>query len=208
MPRVPSRLGWQLASFVGALVIPAVFTPTQASAQTYTRIEQDWTIIVGAANSANGTPQIALQMKPDPALEEGCLFLLNYSDQPSFTGGGTQVQIWNGTTCLNSLSFGTQTLGKQVSEKLTFTMYMQVDGTNLTFGYTSLKSWSWGNKNNVLISVPYTATSLPNYVTSDSASNSVIMVGSAQVTSMTINAVRFYNGNTQVKSESITNVFP
>jgi hypothetical protein len=208
LPRFLSR---RLAGFVGALVVSTVFAPAPVAAQAskgVTRIEQDWTIVVGNPNSTNGTPQIALQMKPDPAVDAGCLFLLNYADQPSYTAGGTQLQIWNGSNCLSYQSWGSQSLGKQANEKITFTMFMEVDGTNLTFGYTNLKSWTWGNNNNQTVTTPSTATSLPNYATSDTTANSLIMVGSAQVSSMTISAVRYYSGKTLVKTDTSTSVFP
>ncbi|HEX4589221.1 MAG TPA: hypothetical protein VH120_04790 [Gemmataceae bacterium] len=204
-------LSCRLAAFVGALVVSTVFAPAPAAAQAskaVTRIEQDWTIVVGNPDPTSGMPQLALRLKPDPAVNVGGLLLLNYVDQPSFSTGGTQLQLWNGATCLAYQTNGSQTLGKQVSERITFTLFMEVDGTNLTFGFTNMKSWSFGNNNNQTLTTPSTTTSLPNYATSDTASKSVILVGSEQVSSMTINAVRYYSGKSLVATDTSTNVFP
>jgi len=174
-----------------------------------TRIEQDWTVVVGNPDAATGSPQIAVQMKPDANADYGCLFLLNYADQPSFTSGGTQLQGWDGTTLQKSQSYGSEALGKNQNERVTFTLHMEVKNDRLDFGFDNLKSWTWGNKSALAVNVPYSMRYLNGYSTADSVNNSVIMVGSAKVTSMTITAVRFYdNKGKLVKTDLSTPVYP
>ena len=167
--------------------------------------------MVNNPDDTRGTPQVVLQVKPFPDSQYLCLFLLNYRDQPDFSGGGTQLQVWQNKTLQASAEYGTGVLGATANEKITVTLSMEskVSGTGLlNFGFKSLNSATWGQKDTLGVSVGRTRFGLAGYDTTDSVKNSVILLGAANVDSIKITEVRQYDtlGNL-LKTESPVTVY-
>src|SRR4051812_18009567 len=72
------------------------FSGPAAAIGPVVRIEQDWEITISSPDSLNGSPQIRLWIRPDPAVDFGGLVQINFQDYPAYQAGGLQVQAWDG----------------------------------------------------------------------------------------------------------------
>lgn len=174
------------------------------STPAYYRIEQDWKLVVSTPNSDQGTPNIVVAMTPQASTNIFANLLINYGSTPSYSAGGFQTQLWNGSTLVSSGDYKSNKLN-YANESITFTTYLNYTPSTQTleFGVVNGSSQSFGSFTNctplVLTYVPQAALSsaLAAYSTTDTISNSEIVAGAEQVSSLTITAVRkYYNSTT------------
>jgi hypothetical protein len=174
------------------------------------RVEQDWEIVVGAPNPTQCSPQLFIMLYPVSGGDYSCQFLVNYADQPSFSAGGVQLQIWQSNTVLDGHdNCPNQAILQQANETVTFTLSMQISGSNLEFKAQNVSSPSFGDIANLDANVSYDPTAtFNNYSSADSVNNSGILYGANRVASLTLKQVRKYDANGNMVTEDAQQVFP
>ncbi len=197
-----------------ALAAAAVLTtpPTgqaQSGGAPVVRIEQDWELVVGTPDPNLCSPQLFIMLYPESGGSYSCQFLINYNDQPTFSAGGVQIQVWQDGTVLDGADNSpNQAILQNEGETVTFTLVMEIKGNKLIFSAKNVSSPSFGDINHLTTSVPYDPIQFSNYQTSDSVANSGILFGSNRVTSLTIKQVRKIDqaGNTTTELPQV--VYP
>jgi hypothetical protein len=176
----------------------------------YYRIEEDWQIVLGTPNSASSTPQISMEMAPDPNAALAGVFLINYGDTPDFVAGGAQAQLWNQDTNLALADFRSNAFST-AGDTITFTLYMERSNGQLKFGVVKGNCASWGLVGNSKMNLTYpdNTPNFPSYQSSYSVNHATIVVGASRVQSMTLLQVRKYKANkNNYDTEPSQNVFP
>jgi hypothetical protein len=189
-------------------------TPPTGRAQLPTfgdvvKVEQDWELVVGEPDTTLFSPQLFILMYPQSGGDYWSEFLINYNDQPQFSAGGVQIQVWEGNNVLDGADNSPhQAVLQNAGESVTFTLSMRVRDGNLRLHAKNVSSPSFGYIPNLSVSVPYDPTNLNNYSTTDTMSNSGILFGSNRVTSLTLKAVRKYDAAGNVQTEPGQQLFP
>jgi hypothetical protein len=191
------------------MTAPALSWSADGGSNPVVCIEQDWEVVVGTPDPSLCSPQIFALLYPASGGDFSCQFLINYNDQPDFSAGGVQIQIWQDTTVLDGEDNSPhQAVLQNENETVTFTLRMQLVNGNLQFSAVSVSSPSFGDVTNLFTSVPYAQKSLSNYQTSDTIANSGILYGSNRVTSLRITAVRKIDSSGNVTTEGAQQIYP
>jgi hypothetical protein len=155
------------------------------------KIEQDWVLVVSSPSANRCSPQLFFQLYPDSGSDYRCQFLVNYCDQPSFSAGGVQIQVWQNNTVLDGKDNNpNQAVLTAENETVSFTLTMEIVGSQLRFGAYNVSSTSWGDISRLAVSVPYDPNEFNNYLTSDTVAKSGILLGANRVTSLVLKEVR------------------
>jgi hypothetical protein len=172
------------------------------------RIEEDWELVVASPDSSLVGPQITMTMKPSSDDSSPVMiFNLNYREQPSFSPGGLQVQVWNGSNLVATSSQGSNSF-QTSNETVTWTQRMSLSGSSLSDKIVSGNSTTWGafgqGDGDLAANAPTTLTSLGGYDPATSIAKSRPGFQSNRVTSMTLRRVRYYAGETLLSTDSTT----
>jgi hypothetical protein len=168
------------------------------------KVEQDWEIDVGSPDATMCSPQLFILAYPESGGDYWTEFLINYNDQPQFSAGGVQIQVWQGSYVLGGADNSpNQAVLQTQGERVTFTLSMRTINGSLHFRAKNVSSTSFGNIGNLVTNVPYGKPNLNNYSTADTVANSGILYGANRVNSMILKQVRKYDaaGNTQVEGQ-------
>jgi hypothetical protein len=210
-PKSGGRTRAAVTAAVAALLMtaPALSWSADGGGTAIICIDQDWELVVGTPDPDHCSPQIFALLYPASGGDFSCQFLINYCDQPDFSAGGVQIQIWQDTSVLDGEDNApNQAVLQNVNETITFTLRMQLVKGNLQFSAVNVSSASWGDVNNLFTSVPYAQNSLASYSTADTLANSGILLGSNRVTSLRITQVRKTNSSGIVTTEGAQQIFP
>jgi hypothetical protein len=173
------------------------------------RIEQDWILVVSSPDSNRCSPQLYFQMFPESGGDVCCQFLLNYNDQPTFSAGGVQIQVWQNDTVLDGADNNpNQSVLTGENETVTFTLVMEIRGSRLWYSAINVSSSSWGDVSRLAVSTAYDPSSFASYKTDDTVAKSGILLGSNRVTALTLKAVRKIDLSGNVQTELPRVVYP
>jgi len=173
------------------------------------RVEQDWVLVVSSPDARRCSPQLFFQMYPESGGDYCCQVLLNYSDQPTFSAGGVQIQVWQNDTVLDGADNNpNQAVLTAENETVRFTLVMEIKGARLNFSAINVSTTSWGDISKLAVSTAYAPDSFDNYKTSDTIAKSGILLGSNRVTSLTLAQVRKVDRSGIVSIELPQVVFP
>lgn len=174
------------------------------------RVEEDWELILNQPSDAVTAPQFHTVMSPTGNLSS--LFAQvtwNYRELGTFSGGGMQIQGWNGEISMIERSFLNEPMSTS-AETVRWTQTLETNGTQLTFQISNGQSTTWGTfgypgqymKINASIDLP----TLNGYSTDASVHNSGISFGTNRVEVLRITEVREYgpSGLVSVNSEPRT----
>jgi hypothetical protein len=192
-----------------ALLTTAPSGQAQLGGGPIVRIEQDWELIVNTPDTTLCSPQLFILMYPESGGDIWGQFLINYNDQPKFSAGGVQIQLWQNSSVLDGEDNAPrQAILQNQNETVTFTLVMEIKGGKLNFNAQNVSSPSFGDINHLASSAAYDPNSFSNYKSSDSVSKSGILFGSNRVTSLTLKQVRKIDqaGNTIVEAPQV--VYP
>lgn len=160
------------------------------------RVEEDWVLWVTEPDVNKAAPQVATQMIRSPDSLRFCTFHLNSCDIPTFNQGGLQVQAWEGNTNLAVQTSANRTTMVTPNEIVTWTQYLQREGTTLKFGISAASCapspGTWGDFSGVEILVPDSGADLSNYSIDYSLDNSGITFGANRVAQLMLLRVRKY----------------
>jgi hypothetical protein len=174
-----------------ALLTTAPSGQAQLGGGPIVRIEQDWELVVNTPDTTLCSPQIFILMYPESGGDIWGQFLINYNDQPKFSAGGVQIQLWQNSSVLDGEDNAPrQAILQNANETVTFTLVMEIKGGKLNFNAQNVSSPSFGDINHLASSAAYDPNSFTNYKSSDSTGKSGILFGSNRVTSLTLKQVR------------------
>jgi hypothetical protein len=168
---------------------------------TIVRVEEDWLLIVGDPSLNLASPQVSSQMAPSMGALQFCNFHLNSCDIPTFTQGGMQLQVWEGTTNLAVTTSADRTTMNTPNELVQWTQYLEVNGNELRFGIGSIhpssvgaSSITWGNfgGGSLYVIVPGALPDLENYDIEYSKLHSGVTFGANRVTYLILLGARIY----------------
>lgn len=193
-------------------LLPTLAVSSAYAVGPYDRIEEDWELIVGTPDKVTGSPQIALEMKPEAGSAFTGIFLINYRDTPDFLIGGVQVQLWENDVCRHEMDYRSNALGN-VGEKIPFTLYLdRQNGSQLKFGVSKGKCQTWGDLGggaplDVMCIDP--STTFTTYDSNNSKLAAQIVAGETRVTSLKLLQVRKYYANKKgFDTETGSTVYP
>jgi hypothetical protein len=129
-------------------------------------VEEHWELVVTEPHADLNAPQITAVISPTGDVNGlHAAFELNHRTQPSFAGGGMQLQIWNGGE--SPLATKKQHDGVSLTngnETITWTTKMDLENGHITFDIDDGASASWGAfGNGVIHTVATSLTDLNAY---------------------------------------------
>lgn len=132
------------ASWTG-LLIPDAPLAARATDVVYTRIEEDWVMVLNDPEEGRAAPQVVTEMAPAADSLYFGNFHINHRELAQYVIGGLQVQLWKGEANKAYQSYGYAVMASP-GEVVTWTQYMQrnEDSHRLKFGIKSGVSTTWG----------------------------------------------------------------
>lgn len=192
------------------LLIAFLFCPleiqTAESDQQIVRVEEDWILQIGSPDTDSNGPQILNTISVQEDLESDyAVFEINHSTQPSYQGGGMQLQAWchGSINQYRDLEYGTML--NIDGETLRYTLAMELNDRQLRFSVINGQSETWnkfGGDEASRVCLWTELTSLNSYRPETSVSNSGISYASHRVKRLAIQAVRYYSASGLVRTES------
>lgn len=196
------RLSWR--AILWACLAAAV--PSAATAADVMRVEEDWQLVVNQPDANLNGPQLTCVIAPASADQGYCAFDLNYNTQPGYAAGGLQMHLWNPSQPIVVGDFPVSGVMQQPNETVTWTQTMSINQGVLSFAVKNGQSATWGgfdNSASPLLAMT-TATNLNSYDPNVSLNNSGVCFASNLVTSLTLNAVRWYAADGTLISQVTT----
>jgi hypothetical protein len=187
-----------------------VFGGAAASGQDIIRVEEDWELVVLNPDSSTESPQVTCILSPLGHV--GGLhmaFEVNHRTQPSFSGGGTQLQVWSGGTLWNHRNGPNYGRLQHNNETVRWTQQMRLSGGSLEFEIVNGSSQSWGSFGGQGYLRATATTSLSNlnqYSPSVSTAHSGVGYASNRVDSLVLREVRRYSSAGLVEQDTTLRV--
>jgi hypothetical protein len=211
-----ARLGraFAVAAVTMLLVAGAGVTYLSAEGETVSvvGVEEHWELVVSEPDSALNAPQVTAVISPSGDLDGlYAAFELNHQSQPSFSGGGVQMQVWNGgeaPAATRSQHNGVSLA--QGGETITWVQKMDLVNGNLVFDVDDGVSTTWGSfGEGVYAEVATSLTNLNAYNPLVSVNGSGVGFASNRVTSLKLKSVKLKLSTGQVVEDNTEKVaFP
>jgi hypothetical protein len=184
-------------AFAAVPMIRGVCRADTSSAAT--RIEEDWTLVIGMPNTVNHAPGVKMIMSTQgDLLGYSADYSINYhkeGDPAVFTAGGYGIELCSPNQTVPVITAGTsKDLLNTQGETLTWTQRLDLSNGTLTFSLWNGTSTTWGtNPGQILtVSAPCTLTDLSNYDPTFSVAQSGPTWWPDRVASLTLTEVRYF----------------
>jgi hypothetical protein len=175
-------------------------------------VEEHWELVVGEPDSDLDAPQVTCVISPAGDLNgTHAAFELNHQSQPSFAGGGVQLQVWTGGE--SPAAAPRQHDGVSLAhnaETVSWVQKMDLVNGKLVFDVDNGTSTSWGSfGNGVYAEVATSLSNLNGYNPLVSVNNSGVGFAGNRVTSLKLKKVvlKLSSGQT-VEDNAVKVVFP
>jgi hypothetical protein len=176
------------------------------------KVEEFWELAVSEPDPNLDAPQVTVVTSPLGNLDGVyAAFELNHQSQPTYTGGGLQLQIWGA----NEVPLATRTQKNAenltlANETVTWTLIMELADGQLTFDVDDGVSQSWGSFGvGVRASVATSLTNLNAYNPLVSVNGSGVGFASNRVTSLKLVKVKVHLSTGQLLEDNTVKVaFP
>jgi hypothetical protein len=168
------------------------------------RIEEDWQLVIQSTDVPSAGPQITTTMCPGPLEDHPDVnFYLNYREGAQFFPGGLQIEVFEGQDTVTTTSSRNESLATD-GETISWTQRLSLSAGTVAYQVQSGKSTTWGDFGAEDLSVAFTSslTDLAGYSPDISISKSGVGWQSNHVTSMKLVQIRYYSGDTLVKTDS------
>lgn len=184
----------------------AAGVPGAAVAANVVRVEEDWQLVVNQPDADLNGPQVTCIISPASVDLAYCAFDVNYNTQPNYSAGGLQMHLWNPDQPIVVGSFPATGTLQQANETVTWTQSMSISQGVLSFAVKNGQSATWGSFDNSAqpLLAATTATDLNGYDPNVSLTNSGVCFASNLVTSLTLNAVRWYAADGTLIAQTTT----
>ncbi len=171
------------------------------------RVEEDWYVKIGTPDPDYDTPQITTVIAPGWTLAgKYAVFDLNCATQPGFSSGGVQLQLWSNDAIVQTCSNTNWSSIHFVDEEIRYTSVMSIVDDNLVFEIINGTSQSWETFGNgeLKLQIGTWRNHLNEYDPEYSTSNSRIGFSSHRVRNFTLERIRYYSANGDLKSSDDT----
>jgi hypothetical protein len=204
-----------LASVVAATLLAGVGTSylwAEGESVSVVKVWEEWELVVAEVDPDRSAPQVTVVLSPLGDLNGlYAAFELNHQSQPTYTGGGLQLQVWNA----NEVPAATRTQKDRenlhhANETITWTQKMELANGYITFDIDDGVSQSWGSfGEGVIATVPTTLSNLNAYNPLVSVNGSGVGFSSNRVTSLKLKKVTVHLSTGQVLVDDTVKVaFP
>ena len=161
------------------------------------KVQEDWELVVGDADTLREAPQVVCAMAPRPTDDSVyALFELNHQSLPSYQSGGLQLQVWSGEELLGYKDDERSALLGQAGEVITWTQEMSTQHCGLKFRVLGGSSGTWGEfapDGALQVDGGRGDDDLNGYSPDFSVSRSGVSFGAKRVQSLTLKRVRLYS---------------
>lgn len=197
------RASLSLVVVVGLGMVPLLAVADEPAEQSkgYVRVEETWELKVKLPDHEVGIPQMVISTSPGVNAKLTGVLNFNFRQLPGVDPelasqpGGLQVQIFNGgDQLLSEARLNDTKCLHHFEEEITWTQFVQVNGTNMTFGIKELASRTWGKvpAGKLLTRTPSELTSMDHYSTQASVEESGVLFGQNRIASLKLVGVRKY----------------
>jgi hypothetical protein len=184
----------------GSLIIVITLLGNSAAGDTplpdVAHVEEDWQLIVDEPQTNNNGPQVTCSISPRD-MNSGYVALdLNYHTLP-YCAGGLQMHSWTPYNPIVTRDFSPTAMLATPGETITWTQTMGIRDGRLWFRVMNGQSQTWGPFGGRGTGI-FIGTDFPNlngYDPNVSVNNSGVSFASNLVTSLTLQAVRWYDVN-------------
>jgi hypothetical protein len=195
-----------LSRLFAVVALSTAFTAS-SQAQTVTKVEEDWELVVSEPAAESDSPQVTCVISPyEGARSVHAAFEINHRSLPSFVAGGLQLQAWNYEQFLTRDSAATGRLATN-GEVITWTMKMKIHEGYLHFYVRDGNSTTWGafgGDGDLTLSIPWSLSSLSGYSPETSVSQSGVGYASNRVGRLVLKEVRYYNAANELLGTDTT----
>lgn len=165
----------------------------------FTRIEEDWELVLLEPAPEQDSPQISTWMSPTESLDhEHFSADFNHAKRPDFTSGGFQTKAMNGESMISDrLSENGDNFNRN-QETIRWTQRMELKEQSLRFCVVDGTSLSWGSFGGGGCTVQLNnppVSNLNDYSATKSASWAGVSFGANRVEKFKLKTVRFYVDN-------------
>ncbi|HUY36332.1 MAG TPA: hypothetical protein VMV69_26575 [Pirellulales bacterium] len=207
--KIKQRGVWQMVASqwraLGLATLATVVTTAALRGQTPAvnvyRVEEDWQLVVGQPDLNSNGPQVTCAISPADMQTAYCAFDINYHTQPDYSAGGLQLHTWDPSNLVEIANSSHTGMLQYAGETLTWTQTMAWSDNVLTFRVLNGQSQTWGTFGGpsglLALNLPTSLSNLNQYAPNVSLDNSGVSFAGNLVTSLTLQAVRWYdvNGN-------------
>ncbi|MDB5389691.1 MAG: hypothetical protein JWM11_5337 [Planctomycetaceae bacterium] len=182
------------------------------------RIEEDWSLEISEPSTDDTSPQIINTISPTTNLNgQFAIFEINHATQPAYDDGGLELQIRNGSSLVDYKRSSDLSRLNNAGEIVTYTLAMSIqnsqsdgNGRQLRFSVKNGVSETWGTfgaNSSLRCTTPYTnLLDFGGYSPDFSVNNSKIGYASFRVQKYAMVAVRYYDANGLVSTDSTERV--
>jgi hypothetical protein len=193
---------------------PLLLSPRDALGEettpTVVRVEEDWELLVTTPDGDSNSPQISCVVSPVGNVESlHAVFELNHQSQPSYQGGGMQLQVWDDETLVESRNFPTDESMDSADETVSWTQTMEANEGHVTFEVVNGHSTTWGEfggQGYLNYSAASSLSNLNGYSPDVSVANSSVGFAGNRVKHLTLVRVRYVLATGEVYEDSTVRV--
>jgi hypothetical protein len=197
---------------VGMVLLSGILSPSSLLAQTaggdVYRVEEDWQLVVNEPDTINNGPQVTCTIAPADLAMAYCAFDINYHTQSDYDAGGLQLHTWDPNDPIAYANSNHPDMMQTSGETVSWTLRMTLSNGSLYFRVMNGQSQTWGSfggtGDGLHLSLPSAQPNLNSYNPTVSLQNSGVCFSSNQVVSLTLMAVRYYDANHNLISQSNT----
>ena len=170
----------------------------------YTRIEEDWELVIGEPDPDTHAPQVVNIISPwGDVSRDYAIFEINHSTQPEYLEGGVQLQLWRDERYYSNAGPYDCTLLSTPGETVTYTLSMAIYNGYLFVKVRNGSSLTWNSfgESSLILSCPARMPDLSNYTTNISSSKSRVAFAAHRVEKFALKKVRYYLNGELVKTD-------
>ena len=179
------------------------------------KVEEDWSLEIISPAYDETSPQITNTISPVPNLNGRFgVFELNHGTQPDYNDGGLELQIWDHNDRISYRRHGNTNRLSYCDEIVKYTLVMSLktpdDGSRrLQFDVKNGSSQTWGvfgDNDNLRCHAWTSLANLEAYSPTFSVENSRVGYASFRVRKYALVAVRYYDANGLIRTDSTERV--
>lgn len=176
-----------------------------ADPAAYSRIEEDWELVIGEPDPDVHAPQVVNVFAPtNSTTGDYAIFEINHSTQPEYLEGGMQLQLWRDDNCVSLAGPADELLLSTPGETLRYTLMMAIHNGQLWCGVRNGSSTTWGEFGAASLNVtcPARLPNLSQYSPDLSTSKSRVAFAGHRVERFVLKRIRYYQNGELVRTDN------
>jgi hypothetical protein len=169
------------------------------------KVEEDWELVVGQPDPDTDAPQVTCYISPTGDMTGTfAAFDVNHRSQPSFNGGGLQLQLWHGDQCVQTKSLDSSSKLATSGEVVRWTTRVSIGNGWLKFQIRNGTSTAWGTFGgwSYRVSEESSLATLDNYSSTVSVEQSGVGFAGNRVATLKLLRVRSYKADGSVVEDT------